>query len=331
MDPTYFAYFKQALGDMPGLDPDVLAQIGPMVETLMVAPIEAQDSLFALMLDAMAAQLPGPDAAFELGKDLPLTAFGRNGVAVQTAATARHAMELIERFQLTSWPLLLISIERDEDSQSSVMELGLRHPLGAGEPLVMALSGQAGNKLYSQVSGRPHNFHRIELPDKAAAYVEAYERYLGVTPELVASATRYWIKDEIFDAPLPTADPITHANLYKQYEDELKRAEKARMGYIVENSIRLNLADPPSLGAIAGTFKLTERQMRFQLTKEGTSYQKIAREVRVRAAQDLLAHSRLSVAEIAYRLGFADPSNFATSFQRWTGQSPRDYRNSQTP
>ncbi len=328
MDPTYFAYFKKALDELPGLDPDVLDQLAPMVDMLMAAPIETQDGLFATMLDAMATHLPGPEAVFNLGKDLPLTAFGRNGIACQTAPTPRHALKMIERFQLTSWPLLLIAIDEDSDPELTALELSVRQPLGAGEPLAMALSGQTGNKLYSLATGRTDNFHRIELPDNAAPYAQAYRTHLGVTPELGANATRFWVDKKSFSAPLPTADPITHDHLYAQYEDELKRAEQSRMGYIVENSVRLSLANPPSLGDIAKSFKLTERQMRFQLTKEGTSYQKITRDVRTRAAQELLTNTRLSIAEIAYRLGFADPSNFATSFQRWTGKAPRAYRNS---
>jgi AraC-like DNA-binding protein len=32
------------------------------------------------------------------------------------------------------------------------------------------------------------------------------------------------------------------------------------------------------------------------------------------------------VIEIAFLLGFSDPSNFARAFRRWNGQSPSDYR-----
>ena len=328
MDPTYFAYFKKALDELPGLAPDVLDELAPMVDMLMAAAIETQDGLLATLLDAMAAHLPGPEAVFNLGKDLPLTAFGRNGIACQTAPTAGHALRMIERFQLTSWPLLLMSIDEHSDPECIGIELSSRQPLGAGEPLVMALAAQGGNKLCCLASGRAHNIARAELPDSAQSYAGAYRSHLGLTPDFGSNATRFWIKKEVFDLPLPTADPITHDHLYAQYEDELKRAEQSRMGYIVENSVRLSLANPPSLGYIAKSFKLTERQMRFQLTKEGTSYQKITRDVRTRAAQELLTNTRLSIAEIAYRLGFADPSNFATSFQRWTGKAPRAYRNS---
>lgn len=43
-------------------------------------------------------------------------------------------------------------------------------------------------------------------------------------------------------------------------------------------------------------------------------------------ARRLLAHSGMSVSEVAYHLGFADPSYFAKSFRRATGRSPVAFR-----
>ncbi|MEF9606167.1 helix-turn-helix transcriptional regulator, partial [Paracoccus sp. PXZ] len=43
-------------------------------------------------------------------------------------------------------------------------------------------------------------------------------------------------------------------------------------------------------------------------------------------ASRLLAFTRLSVAEIGYRLGFSDPSYFSRRFRVMTGQSPTTYR-----
>lgn len=43
-------------------------------------------------------------------------------------------------------------------------------------------------------------------------------------------------------------------------------------------------------------------------------------------AEDLLASSDLAIKEIAFRLGFANPSNFSTSFKRARGVTPLAYR-----
>jgi AraC-like DNA-binding protein len=38
--------------------------------------------------------------------------------------------------------------------------------------------------------------------------------------------------------------------------------------------------------------------------------------------------STISITEAAYLLGFSEVSNFTRAFKRWTGKSPRDYRQS---
>ncbi len=48
--------------------------------------------------------------------------------------------------------------------------------------------------------------------------------------------------------------------------------------------------------------------------------------VRLQEAKRLLAYTRMSVAEVGYRLGFDDPSYFARAFKRGQGVSPKAYR-----
>jgi AraC family transcriptional regulator len=50
---------------------------------------------------------------------------------------------------------------------------------------------------------------------------------------------------------------------------------------------------------------------------------------RVDRAQQLLQQGKLSIAEIAYRLGFAHQSHFSHHFKRLVGSSPRAFHNSQ--
>lgn len=40
----------------------------------------------------------------------------------------------------------------------------------------------------------------------------------------------------------------------------------------------------------------------------------------------LLTHSPLSVEQIAWQLGYADPSNFNRAFRRWQGCTPQAWR-----
>jgi len=63
-----------------------------------------------------------------------------------------------------------------------------------------------------------------------------------------------------------------------------------------------------------------------QLHGEGTNYQQIRDETRKALAEEYVQDTELSLSQIAYMLGFSDQSNFSRAFKRWTGTSPRSYR-----
>lgn len=52
------------------------------------------------------------------------------------------------------------------------------------------------------------------------------------------------------------------------------------------------------------------------------------RNVRLKKAAELLKEKKYSIAELAYAVGFSNPSTFSTSFRELFGMSPSEYRNS---
>ena len=86
------------------------------------------------------------------------------------------------------------------------------------------------------------------------------------------------------------------------------------------------LLEPPDFEALTSSLNMSARTLRRRLEKEGTSYQRIKDNTRRDAAITLLSRTRLSVAEIAERVGFSDPSAFHRSFKKWTGLAPGEYR-----
>ncbi|MGH7803734.1 MAG: helix-turn-helix transcriptional regulator, partial [Candidatus Binatia bacterium] len=90
--------------------------------------------------------------------------------------------------------------------------------------------------------------------------------------------------------------------------------------------VMARIGAPPSLAELASRTRLTVRQLRFALTREGTSYQRLVRECRVAYFRELARNPAMSVAEIGDRLGYSDAAHFSAAFKRWTGQSPSDFR-----
>ena len=85
--------------------------------------------------------------------------------------------------------------------------------------------------------------------------------------------------------------------------------------------------EPPlSRGELATRLGLSERSLARRLKSDGTSYNQLYAKVQSERAANLLRNPGLSIAEIGYRLGYADPAAFTRAFQGWTGQTPSAWR-----
>jgi AraC-like DNA-binding protein len=72
----------------------------------------------------------------------------------------------------------------------------------------------------------------------------------------------------------------------------------------------------------------SERTLDRRLSAEGTSFRELLDGVRLEMAGRYLRDPRLSLAEIAFLLGYSEASAFHRSFKRWTGRTPLEFRSS---
>ncbi len=84
--------------------------------------------------------------------------------------------------------------------------------------------------------------------------------------------------------------------------------------------------DEPDIKRIAKGLNMSKQTLYRKLKGEGVVFQKLVEQVRFDKARQLLAQSRLSASEIAFHLGFSELSAFSRAFKRWSGLSPKAYR-----
>lgn len=82
----------------------------------------------------------------------------------------------------------------------------------------------------------------------------------------------------------------------------------------------------PEMDHVASQLGMTARTLQRRLGERETTFQPLVDGVRRRYAERYLSDDRLAVAEIAFLVGFADPSNFHRAFRRWTGTTPTAFR-----
>jgi AraC-like DNA-binding protein len=87
---------------------------------------------------------------------------------------------------------------------------------------------------------------------------------------------------------------------------------------------------PPDLEhARAGGVGLSPRALQWRLERSGTSFERLLNETRAHIAEHLLRDTDRSLTEIAFDLGFSDPSAFTRAARRWFNMPPRVYRQMQ--
>ena len=79
------------------------------------------------------------------------------------------------------------------------------------------------------------------------------------------------------------------------------------------------------MAAVAGALGMASRTLHRHLAAEGTNFRLLIDEVRGVLAEEMLSH-RMSVAEVAERLGYAESASFSHAFKRWKGTAPGIYR-----
>ncbi|MCX6489763.1 MAG: AraC family transcriptional regulator, partial [Rhodococcus sp.] len=78
---------------------------------------------------------------------------------------------------------------------------------------------------------------------------------------------------------------------------------------------------------VAQALSMSSSTLKRRLAEEGTTYRKVRQSLLYERAMLRLLDRSVSVSEIASELGYSDLANFSHAFKRWTGRSPRDFRN----
>lgn len=71
---------------------------------------------------------------------------------------------------------------------------------------------------------------------------------------------------------------------------------------------------------------LSVRTLQRRLSEEEMNYSQLVQGARVELAMHLLKDQHVKVIDVAYELGYEDPSNFARAFRAFTGISPHEFR-----
>jgi AraC-like DNA-binding protein len=152
---------------------------------------------------------------------------------------------------------------------------------------------------------------------------------LGCDVQYDAYADEMSFDAALLELPPVGEDPFLNELMLKSCEDAIAvRASNASpLRTVVENTIAPLLPHAEAQAAkVAKRLGLSERTFARRLAAEGLSFGEILDEMRRELATHYLEEPGLQISQIAWLLGFHQPSAFSHACRRWTGKSPLEHR-----
>jgi AraC-like DNA-binding protein len=124
------------------------------------------------------------------------------------------------------------------------------------------------------------------------------------------------------------ADPYLNRLLLSYCEEALaRRTPRGSFRHEVINAVAPLLPHgDATAGVVARRLAVSQRTLARRLAHEGVTFSDLLDELRSDLAARYLAEDALPISQIAWLLGFREPSGFSHAFKRWTGTTPRAAR-----
>lgn len=138
---------------------------------------------------------------------------------------------------------------------------------------------------------------------------------------------------ETLDRPMKDADPLLYAvmrDLSKRWLKEVRVEPALVMDTrdVIRDRLNTGAVD---LDTISQALGMTPRLLQSRLEQAGTNFEAVLGDTRSEIALELLRDTDMLLSDIAYDLGYSDPSVFTRAVRRWFDKSPSQIRREGRP
>ena len=253
------------------------------------------------------------------------------GFAVMTAPTGRDVFSRVLRFS------------------SIVTMSGRLHTREEGERFVVRWERDGARTLGHRVAneavlaevmtalrqtlGREVRAEGVRFRHAAPCRTKEHQAFFGARLLWEASEDALVLSRDVLDAVPRFAHLAMAAYFEKEAASRMREIRLAEsFSETVARIVETSLVDGDApVARIARQLGRSERTLRRELSAEGAAYRSIVDKVRRARADVLLADASVSLAEVAFALGFSEHAAFSRAYKRWTGMSPVDARRSRGP
>jgi AraC-like DNA-binding protein len=267
------------------------------------------------------------DIGLHAAEGLRPGAFDVIDYAIRTAPTLRASLQRLARYNRLEHDVAVFTIidrgpvTRIEHAFRVAGAVQSRHSAEFTMAAIIVVSGQ--------LLGESVRARAVEFRHAAPPATGEHVRLFGVRPGFGAAVNALEIDSVLVDRPIPDVDPALSRVIERHAEARLlgQPAPAETTAVRVQRLLARDLpAGEVSLSEVAAALHMSARSLQRRLGDEGTSFDAVLDELRHDLALRYLADPKIAIAEVAYLLGFSEPSSFHRAFRRWTGATPREAR-----
>ncbi len=277
--------------------------------------------------DVAIAVTGDPDLALHVAESINPTSMGTIAYVMMNAPTLHESLKKLCKYQDIICEAIRTKLEvynNEAHIKLEILSPFLANPRNALDSELLIYSNA-----FSALVGQQVAFKQVLFSYPLPESIKEHER-LFAGAQLVFDAPYSGL---VFDAaylqlPVVTANPEL-SQLFEKYAEEYlqKLKEPKTVRERVQREIaKLLVGEEPGINTIARNLAVSVRSLQSKLKEEGATYQVLLDEVRKEIALKYLQDNQNTISDIAYLLGFAEPSVFSRSFKKWTGLPPMQYR-----
>ncbi|MDR9423887.1 MAG: AraC family transcriptional regulator [Marinobacter sp.] len=251
---------------------------------------------------------------------------GIAGLAAETAGTVHEALATLVRYSL-----LTSQNSRGEpgiDADDKTVQFYSIRPYNRYNLFVVDSVLAAWTQLVRHMTGHYDVVERVRIEYPSTGLDEVFESWFRCPVEFGADENSVRFRKDCWLLEPAQAHRGMHEKLKAVCEKEFQQIRK---GWRVTDRVR-HLITPllqgrtPTLDMLAAKLGTTPWTLQRHLVDEGTGFRQLLDDTRKQLAFDYLRETDLSLAEIAWLLGFSNPPAFHKAFRRWYGTSPGEHR-----
>jgi AraC-like DNA-binding protein len=269
-------------------------------------------------------QLPDPALGVRLGAQVHIRQAGLVGYAMLHSESLDHAIERMIRYERILEDTTYLAREVDGDRVRLVVDeplplVGLRQPIEADVAAMVTC--------FREITGVRRLPLKVCLPYPRPTDLVPYRDVLGEAIEFDAKRATIVFAAEDMALPVVAQDDTLCSYLDEHADRVLADLTSHSYAERVQRVLWEQMSEgQPTIKTVARALGASTRTLQRRLREEGVGFAELLDTFRRRMAAELLQRHDLAVYEIAFLLGYSEPSTFFRAFRRWTGMSPLQYR-----